>query len=459
MHSNIQVRIARPLIVLLVVICSLVSAASAEWKEKMLYSFQGGPYGHDGDEPAGGVVFDKAGNVYGATWYGGSSGCGTAYRLAPPAQKITRWTETLLHVFNGPDGCYPSGGLIADGAGNFYGVTGEGGIISCLHVGCGAVYELSPPTQKGGAWTETVRYRFQGGQDGVFPYGALVFDSVGNLYGATLLGGGKGTTCNPGYGGCGTVFELSPPKAKDGKWTEKVLHRFAGIASGKNYGDGAEPNGGLVLDSEGALYGTTQIGGAHVCGSDGCGTAFALTPPTKKGEAWREKILHRFGLAGNDGYFPIDSPLIVDAKGSLYGTTVSGGSGSCVAGCGTVYQLTPAKSGVWIEALLYSFQGAADGEAPVAPVTLDGSGNLYGTAGGDGGIDSWGTVFKLAPPAENAPEWSLTVLHSFTGPPDGASPAAPLMFRAGAVFSTTTQGGTGRSCKGNCGTLFKIWPQ
>jgi len=459
MHSNIQVRIARPLIVLLVVICSLVSTASAEWKEKMLYSFQGGPYGHDGDEPAGGVVFDKAGNVYGASWYGGSSGCGTAYRLAPPPQKITRWAETLLHVFNGPDGCYPSGGLIADGAGNFYGVTGEGGIISCLHVGCGAVYELSPPTQKGGAWTETVLYRFQGGQDGVFPYGALVFDSAGNLYGATLLGGGKGSTCNPGYGGCGTVFKLSPPKAKDGKWTEKVLHRFAGIASGKNYGDGAEPNGGLALDSEGALYGTTQIGGADVCSDSGCGTVFSLVPPTTNGGAWQEKILIRFGLAGNDGETPINSGVIFGAKGSIYGTAFWGGSNGCGGGgCGVVFRLTRGNSGRWVETVLYSFQGGADGGGPTAPLTVDSSGNLYGSAGGDGGFSSWGTVFRLTPPVGTAHEWGFSVLYSFAGPPDGDTPDAPLIFRNGSLFSTTPNGGTGQKCKGNCGTVFEVWP-
>ena len=177
-----------------------------------------------------------------------------------------------------------------------------------------------------------------------------------------------------------------------------------------------------------------------------------------KGKAWEEKILHRFDLTTNDGCFPINSGLILDAKGSLYGTTVSGGSGNCIGGCGTVYQLTPGKAGRWSETLIYNFQGRADGDSPVAPVTLDGSGNLYGTTGGDQGLSSWGTVFKLAPPVGNAPAWSFTVLRSFTAPPDGDTPAAPLVLWGGAVFSTTSQGGTGR-CKGGCGTVFKIWPQ
>lgn len=442
----------------LMVFCSLVSVTWAEWNEKVLYSFQGGPIGHDGDEPAGGVVLDNVGNVYGVTLYGGSRGCGIMYQLTSPASRGGKWTETVLHVFRGPDGCWPSGGLIADSAGNFYGVTAEGGIESCLHVGCGTVYELLPPAQKGGAWTETVLYRFRGGKDGVFPYGALVFDSVGNLYGGTFSGGGKGT-CSRGGPNCGTLFRLSPPKHHGGPWIESVLHRFAGIGTGKRYGDGAEPNGGLVLDGSGTIYGTTRIGGADVCGSDGCGTVFALVPPTTKGKAWEEKILHRFDLTTNDGYFPISGGLTFDAKGSLYGTTVSGGSGNCSGGCGTVYRLTPAKSGRWAETVLYNFQGATDGLGPVAPVAFDSSGNLYGTTGGDGGISSWGTVFKLAPPAGNAPQWSITGLYSFAGSPDGWSPAAPLTFWGGAVFSTTAQGGTGRRCKGNCGTVFKIWPQ
>ena len=166
---------------------------------------------------------------------------------------------------------------------------------------------VSPPEKKGGAWTENVLYNFQGGKDGDLPSGPLVFDSAGNLYGATEFGGGKGATCNAFYGGnCGTVFKLSPPKQKGGKWTEKVLHSFAGVAQGKQYGDGAEPNGGLVLDSKGALYGTTAIGGNQICRNEhsqpiGCGTVFRLHPPGKAGGAWIEWIQHRFRGYPNDG--------------------------------------------------------------------------------------------------------------------------------------------------------------
>ena len=146
---------------------------------------------------------------------------------------------------------------------------------------------------------------FPTSKQGYLPNGDVVFDKSGNLYGATVFGGTKGTTCDAYYGGqCGVVFEISPPKQKGGAWTQKVLHNFPGIASGKQDGDGAEPNGGLVLDSKGTIYGTSYFGGngTAVCGSIGCGTVFSLTPPTKQGGVWTEKILHRF--SGPDGAEP-----------------------------------------------------------------------------------------------------------------------------------------------------------
>ena len=188
--------------------------------------------------------------------------------------------------------------------------------------GCGTVFELSPPQTKGGQWTYITLYSFKGGKDGYLPSGDLVFDGAGNLYGATYFGGGKGTTCNPYYQYCGTVFELSPPKIKGGKWTEKVLHSFAGGS------DGANPNGGLVLDSKGNVYGTTYGGGneSGECGSLGCGTAFELTPPTQKGCAWAENVLHRFNYNTLDASSPT-AGLVLDRNGNLYGTSMSGGPG------------------------------------------------------------------------------------------------------------------------------------
>ena len=215
-------RSAIRLLGLFVVILPLTSSAAASPKEKVLYSFQGGS---DGSRPAGGVVFDKNGNLYSATTNGGSSSCrspfqcGTVYQLTPPAKKGDPWTEVVLYVFKGPDnndGASPFGGVTFDQAGSLYGTTGYGGTGPCIlfggQVGCGTVYQLTPPNVPGGAWKETALYNFQGDKDGQLPYGDLVFDNQGNLYGATLYGGGFGSCNDPYDQHCGTIFELSPPK-------------------------------------------------------------------------------------------------------------------------------------------------------------------------------------------------------------------------------------------------------
>jgi hypothetical protein len=243
---------------------------------------------------------------------------------------------------------------------------------------------------------------------------------------------------------------LSPPKTKGGKWTEKVLHSFAGGA------DGANPNGGLLLDSKGTAYGTTSAGGNEGCKSSfslGCGTAFELKPPAKTGGAWTEKTLHVF-TDGSDGAGP-NGGLIFDAKGSFYGTGGGGGSGN---GFGVVFQLTQAQSGRWIETVLYSFQGGADGRDPAAPLTFDSSGNLYGTTNAEGTYFG-GTFFRLKSPTGSTRKWAFAVLYEFAGPPDAEFPASRLIFgKGGALFSTTQNGGNGQACQGGCGTVFDAFP-
>ena len=345
----------------------------------------------------------------------------------------------------------PKGGLIVDAAGNLYGVTAYGGTGDCVLLGvpagCGTVYELSPPKQKGGAWTETILYSFPTAKHGYLPNGDLVFDSAGNLYGATTFGGGKGTTCDPFYQYCGTVFELSPPKTKGGKWTEKVLHAFA---SGT---DGANPNGGLVLDSKGNVYGTTFGGGneSGQCGTGGCGTAFELEPPTKKGGAWTEKVLHRFDVP--DGATPT-AGFVFDGNGNLYGTAFAGGT----SGNGAVFDLAPkGRSGPWKETMLHRFNGGNDGENPIAGLILDINGDLYGVTA-YGNVLS-GTVFRLKPPARKGGAWTLGIVYGFRDSPDGAHPASRLVFGDnGKVYGTTQGGGTGTGCSGYCGTVFEVWP-
>jgi len=438
----------RPL-ALLIAVVAVTSIASAQWNEKVLYSFQGIP---DGAVPAGGVVFDKAGNLYGATLDGGASTCdgpgqcGTVFQLKPPAQKGGAWTETVLYTFKGHahnDGATPESGVVIDQAGNLYGVTGYGGSGPCTllggAVGCGTAYELSPPARQGDPWKEKVLYSFQGGKDGYVASGDLVFDKAGNLYGATLFGGGKGTTCDSLYGGqCGTVFKLSPPKTKGGKWKEKVLHSFAGGT------DGANPNGGLVLDNKGAVYGTSQIGGDQEgeCRPNGCGTVFALQPPANSGGKWTETVLHRF--EATDGANPA-AGLTFDGKGYLYGTTDI-----------TVFRMTPPRTGhsSWKQTILHTLD--SDAYDPEGVLIFDTNGNLYGTT--YSGNTYSGTVFGLKPPRRKGDAWTFGILYGFTGSPDGAQPAANLILNTkGNLCGTTQKGGTG-PCTFGCGTVFEVSP-
>jgi len=436
--------------------------ASAAWKEKVLYSFQGGT--NDGSYPYGSVIFDKQGNLYGVLQdFGGDScaplggECGAVYQLSPPAQNGGSWTETLLYEFQGKganDGESPNSGLVMDKSGNLYGLTAYGGTGNCTllggSAGCGTVYELSPPKQKGGAWTETILYSFPSAKQGYVPIGDLVFDSTGNLYGSTLFGGAKGTTCDPDYGGqCGVVFELSPPKKKGGAWTQKVLHNFAGGT------DGFSPNGALTLDSKSKIYGTTPMGGNQLCnfgeGQVGCGTVFELVPPSKRGGAWTEDVLHRF-TDGDDGGGP-NGGLVFDSKGSLYGTAGSGGSGE---GLGTVFQLIASHSNKWKVKTLYSFQGGDEGRGPAAPLAFDSSGNLYGTTSWEG-VNQGGTLFRLES-SDGGQSWTFHLLYSFERSPNAEFPTYRLVPYKAALYSVTARGGTGQSCQGGCGTVFEVKP-
>ncbi len=248
--------------------------------ETVLYSFTGGA---DGANPEAGLVRDPDGSLYGTTIAGGS-GSGVVFKVD------SNGTETVLHTFtSGADGGYPQAGLIRDLNGDLYGTTSGGG-----SPGPGVVFKLDT------TGAETVLYTFTGGADGGTPYGGLVRDSAGNLYGSTLQGGV--TTGSQGYG---VVFKL------DAAGTETVLYTFTGGS------DGASPYAGLVRDSAGNLYGTTY-GGGRAFGNTGA-----------------ETVLHTF--AGGTGGAKPQAGLIRDAKGNLYGTTVFGGSG----GNGVVFKLTP----------------------------------------------------------------------------------------------------------------------
>src|SRR5579872_172159 len=427
--------------------------------EHLVYAFQ--PENDGAFQPTGGVVFDKKGNLYGATLHGGTGGtdcigssCGTIYQLAPTGELNGSWTESVLYSFTGKDfndGQLPNGGLIIDSSGNIYGVTAYGGSGNCTLlgglVGCGTVFELSPPVEPGGVWTETILYNFQSGNDGYLPNGNLVFDEAGNLYGATMFGGGFGTCDAPFYPNCGTVFELSPPPVKGGPWTENALYSFRGGT------DGANPNGGLALDREGLIYGTTPLGGSSLCNSDsgpGCGTVFQLTPATATEGKWTERLLHIFrdnvATAPNDGSGP-SGGVIFDDLGNLYGTTAGGG----LYGDGTVFQIERPRAfeRTWNEIIIRTFgaPGSGDGFSPQTPLTSDLHGGFYGTTLG-GGAYSGGTVFRLCSTDDSRRTWNFTVTYALNAL-DGQNPVQPIssvtLFRAsefGAAmnFGTSSQG-------------------
>ena len=275
-------------------------------------------------------------------------------------------------------------------------------------------------------------YDFTNSPDGYFPWaGGLVADGSGNLYGVTLFGGDN--TCDSG--GCGVVFKLSP--ADSGGYTETILHAFTGQNA-----DGCFPEAGVILDSQGNLYGTTTACGAHNLGS-----VYELSP---SGDGtWTATTLYSFaGYDHQDGATP-KSTLLMAAPGLLYGTTSEGGNHLCTEngffpGCGTVFQLKSAKRGRWKETVLYNFAGhQADGAGPDEGVSMDGHGNLYGLTlyGGNQCCQGQGTLYQLK--STKAGAWKETVLHIFpTGGGDGSFPMGiPAIDSQGNILGVTDLGG------------------
>lgn len=318
---------------------------SAAGKEKVLHSFTGTR--SDGAAPMyGSLAIDSSGILYGTTSGGGLFsqsclfGCGTVFKVDPFGK------ETVLYSFTNANGdsYLPWFGVVRDSAGNLYGSTLFGGIF-----GAGIVYKIGP------AGGETILYSFQNSPDGSIPQGTLVLDPKDNLYGTTSSGGSSFA---------GTVFEVSPA----GK--ENVVYNFTGQA------DGGGPSDGLVRDSSGNLYGTTQYGG-----SLGVGTIFKVTPQGQ------ETTLYSFAGGGSDGASPSGASLVRDSAGNLYGVTQSGGASDF----GVVFKLDSGGN----ETILHSFSGT-DGKISYGTLALDSSGNLYGTTY-EGGAYGGGVVFKITP--------------------------------------------------------------
>jgi uncharacterized repeat protein (TIGR03803 family) len=357
------------------------STQGGAWTQNILYPFMGSLNGaSDGSNPSGNIVFtddfSHNGKIYGTTQGGGLYGGGTVYELSRPQTENSSWVETIIYNF-GP-GVEPVNGVTAGAEGRLYGTTLLGGRYNS-----GTVFVLSPPSPLGDTWTERVLYNFKVGSGGGVPYpSGLVSDQSGALYGET------------GYQG--TLFQLSQPSGGSGPWVESVLYSFTTSEGG------LLPTGGLIVDSAGALYGVTVLGGQY-----GNGAVYQLAPPATQGGAWTESVLYSFSPGTGDGGYP-EAGLILDSTGALYGTTYQGGDGACSAegpGCGTVFKLSPpaTQGGTWTESLLYSFQGGNDGEYPQqAPLFLVGT-TLYGTTplggtgicNGVGGQLGCGTVFEI----------------------------------------------------------------
>jgi uncharacterized repeat protein (TIGR03803 family) len=360
----------------------------------------------DGCAPSGNLAIDKEGNLYGTTSTGGpNQSDGTVFKLTAAG------TLSVLRGFSASGGgevygLFPQG-VTLDQEGNLYGTTTSGGTT-----GSGIVFKLTP------SGTETVLHNFACPTDGCSSRSALAIDKNGNLYGTTLVGGAYSF---------GTVFELSP------SGNLRVLHSF-----NNNGTDGFNATAGVSLDAEDNVYGTTSLGGAN-----GFGTVFKIT------QSGKETILHSFNANGVDGFYP-EAPVILDAKGNLYGTTSYGGA----IGIGTVFELSPSGH----ETILHSFLGAADGFSPYASLLLDAKGTLYGTTSYGGSVDL-GSAFALSS------SHVKTTLHSFVrNGTDGYFPYSALVTdSAGNFYGTTASGGNGGSeCspypRNGCGVVFKIAP-
>jgi len=369
---------------------------SSRWVVRTLHSFAGAP--NDGSGPYAGVVIGANGSLIGSTGTGGDGlcqfepvqrgmGCGTIFELR---NSKSGWRETVLYSFQGgpgdqggsSDGGEPSGALALDSAGNIYGTTAFGGSVAGCFDYCGIVFKLAHSAH---GWSESVLHDFGSGNDGGAPYGGVVMDKAGNLYGPTVLTGNNGAGPPP----TGTIFQLVPTA---GNWTESVLYSF------QNGADGANPVAGLIFDQTGNLYSASVNGGP-----DGGGVAFELSPSSGN---WNFSELYDFTKTGNSTpyectncYGPVGR-LLMDSSGNLYGTAYATGA----YGYGSVFKLSPSAGG-WTYTSLHDFTGGTDGSNPRATLVFDGKGNLYGTAvygggtgcGGTGVPTGCGVVFMIVP--------------------------------------------------------------
>ncbi len=408
-----------PFFAAVVVCASAVRAQSTGFK--VIYTFAGGS---DGAYPLAGLTVGKGGVLYGTTMMGGiccNGGGGAAFSLTPPSEQGGAWTESAFG-FTQTTGGYPEGGLAISQAGVLYGTA-----KCCGPMNGGSVYSLIPPSSPGGSWTEDTLYGFQTQGPGSAPTANVVIGSGGTLFSTSSTEA--------------AVFALVPPTSTGGAWTPHTLHVF-----GSSEGDGLGPGQGLVIAKNDTLYGTTKSGGAF-----GGGTVYSVSRPSTVGGPWTEQVLYSF-CSGSDGCNPV-SILAIGEGGVLYGTAADGGIKEG-AGCGVVFSLTPPTSvgDSWAENIIHTFAGGpSDGCISAGGVVIGRGGILYGTTlvGGPAGT---GSLYSLTPPTSSGDVWTLKILHSFAYA-DGQSLSASLVFGPdGTLYGTAPKGGTGS------GTVFAFKP-
>jgi len=351
-------------------------------------------------------------------------------------------TFSVLYTLNGTtSGNYPTNGLISDRQGNLYGTAYGGGIVGCNGVGCGLVFKLS---RHGSGWIYTILYRFAGLTDGANPDAPLAIGPDGSLYGTTFLGGNQ--SCP--FGGCGTVFKLSPPPnicpTISCEWRKTTLYEFTGGA------DGQYPLGQLTFDraGSGSLYGTASA--ANVLGQTD-GSVFELT---HSGGDWTFNLLYAF--PGGTSGAPLGG-VTFDNQGNLWGVQTWGGAENCGDpaigdACGSIYKLSPSPSG-WTETNVFAFNASIGGGA-TGTLVSDPSGNFYGTLCCNGPAGSGG-VFKFVP---STGEFNL--IYANPGNPDNSSGpyGGVVMDPAGNLYAADNADGPFHCSPYGCGFIFELSP-
>ena len=387
-----------------------------------IFSFGGA--GNAGFAPAGQILADHAGNVYGITT-DATVGGGAIYEISPPANGGA-WTGAGIYQFVvGHVGVIPSGGL-AGGAGRFFAATDANNYSE--NYGCGSVFSLS--LSSAAATALKLSHLNSAPGSGCYPDGPVNLAPNGDVF-AIAGNGGKA------QGGFGAIMRFRPPAMGRTHWSQQTIYSFTGKA------DGFYPQQPMLLSASGALYGTAL---ASSNGRAFPTPLFQLRPPVHGQNGWNFSLIYQFPPAEcADGV----GQLIEDAHGVIYGPC-SDNLGSGGDQPGNIFSLTiPASSNApWTRKVLWSFSGGADGGHPQTALTLDAAGNVYGTTS-----QGYGTIFRLTPPAGGGTPWTETTLWNFSGS-DGNMPSSPLLLTgAGTLIGTTYSGG-----QGVAGRVFELTP-